>query len=102
AFGTDRRSAHGGPPRCPPLVVSNRLPSLRSGPNVGGPEAAAGGLANAVMAALRRHPGSSWMGWTGRPSQDGEPEDLTQRIVRGVRFLGLPLTKDEIELYYNG
>jgi trehalose 6-phosphate synthase len=84
------------------FVVSNRLPSLRSDLNVGGPEAPAGGLANAVMAALRRHPGSSWMGWTGRPAQDEDNEELSQRIVRGVRFLGLPLSKVEIELYYNG
>ena len=84
------------------VVVSNRLPSLRSGPNVGGPEAAAGGLAPAVLAALRRHAGSSWCGWTGRVAQDDETEALSQRIVRGVRFLGLPLTKVEVELYYNG
>jgi len=80
------------------VVVSNRLPSLRSGPNVGGPEAAAGGLAPAVLAALRRHAGSSWCGWTGRVAQDDETEALSQRIVRGVRFLGLPLTKVEVEL----
>jgi len=84
------------------LVVSNRLPSLRSGPAIAGPETAAGGLANAVLAALRRHPGSSWVGWTGRAAQDGEGEELSQRIVRGVRFLGMPLSRVEVDLYYSG
>jgi trehalose-6-phosphate synthase len=41
-------------------------------------------------------------GLEGTPAQDGESEELSQRIVRGVRFLGIPLSKVEVDLYYNG
>jgi len=84
------------------VVVSNRLPGLRAGPGLGGPEAPAGGLANAVFGALRRHPGSIWAGWNGRTSFDESPDEISNRIVRGVRFVGLPLSKVELDLYYNG
>jgi trehalose 6-phosphate synthase len=84
------------------VVVSNRLPSLRSGLTVGGSEATAGGLASALFGALRRAPESLWVGWNGKTGQSGSADETTHRIVRGVRFLGLSLSKSEVDLYYNG
>ena len=84
------------------VVVSNRLPSPRSSLTVGGPEATAGGLTNAVFGALLRASESLWVGWNGRVSRKQGDEAPTHRIVRGVRFLGLPLSKSEVDLYYNG
>jgi trehalose 6-phosphate synthase len=84
------------------IVVSNRLPSLRATPALGGPTAAAGGLASAVLAALQRYPESLWFGWSGRTLRRHEEPALERRTWRGVSFAGLPLSKEELDEYYFG
>jgi len=84
------------------VVVSNRLPIVR--PMAGSHEVdiPAGGLASAVFAALRRAPGSLWLGWSGKV----EPADRAHQIARtragGVDLIGLPLMQREASDYYQG
>ncbi len=84
------------------VVVSNRLPSLRAVPALGGPEVPAGGLAAALLAALHRFPDSLWFGWSGKTHQAGDPDFVTQKTARGVRFVGTALTRAELDEYYYG
>ncbi len=76
------------------VVVSNRVAPVNEG------RAAAGGLAVAVLAALRRS-GGIWFGWSGKvvPAV-GETVDLTEsgRLTRATVDLG----ERDHEEYYNG
>jgi trehalose 6-phosphate synthase len=84
------------------VVVSNRLPLVKPR---GGPEEAeipAGGLASAVFAALRRVPGSLWLGWNGRVSSSQRAQVPSRQRIAGVDLLGLPLTPREAAGYYHG
>lgn len=77
------------------VVVSNRvaLPSqAKSG--------SAGGLAVAVMAALRQR-GGVWFGWSGEVSEaaDGTPKTLE---AGKVTFATVDLTPQDYDEYYNG
>jgi trehalose 6-phosphate synthase len=84
------------------VVVSNRLPIVR--PSTGSDEAEipAGGLASAVFAALRRVPGSIWLGWNGRVSSSQRAPIVSRQRVAGVDLLGLHLTPKEAAGYYHG
>jgi trehalose 6-phosphate synthase len=84
------------------VVVSNRLPAFRPVADSSLVDIPAGGLASAVFTALRRVPGSLWLGWNGRI----EPADRAGRLSRsrfaGVEVLGIPLTPREQTDYYQG
>jgi trehalose 6-phosphate synthase len=85
------------------VVVSNRLPSLpasRGAPF--GSETTAGGLAAAILAALRSRPGSSWIGWNGRSPAVVRPGALTRTERSGVELVTLGLSHAEFESYYLG
>jgi trehalose 6-phosphate synthase len=75
------------------VVVSNRLPM----PSERGPRA--GGLAVALADAL--HPGSLWLGWSGRrahaPSETPELSDAD-----GLTFAAIDMTEAEYHAYYVG
>ena len=76
------------------VVVSNRVAPVNEG------RAAAGGLAVAVLAALRRS-GGIWFGWSGKVvAVPGETVDLTEsgRVGRASVDLG----ERDYEEYYNG
>ena len=76
------------------IVVSNRVtPGDAS-------TASAGGLAVAMLAALKER-GGLWFGWNGEACQnpDIKPE-ITK--TRNLTFATIPLPKEDINLYYNG
>jgi trehalose 6-phosphate synthase len=75
------------------VCVSNRVSLPRR-------NAAAGGLAVGVLAALRRT-GGLWFGWSGEVREKLSSE--AEITVRGnIRFATMDLTPQEFELYYNG
>ena len=84
------------------VVVSNRLPVVRPSSDPDEAEIPAGGLASAVFAALRRVPGSVWLGWNGRVSSSQRAPNLSRQRVAGVDLIGLPLTAREAAGYYHG
>ena len=76
------------------VVVSNRVAPIDEG------RTAAGGLAVAVLAALRRS-GGIWFGWSGEVvASPGETVHLTER--GGLATATVDLGEDDYEAYYNG
>jgi trehalose 6-phosphate synthase len=84
------------------VVVSNRLPTVRAKGGVGDPEAPVGGLAAALVSALKRRPGSAWFGWNGRVLAPHAPRRATRQTTPDFTLIGLPLTQAEIDGYYLG
>jgi trehalose 6-phosphate synthase len=84
------------------VVVSNRLPIVKPLGHQDEAEIPAGGLASAVFAALRRVPGSIWLGWNGRVSSSARAPIVSRQRAAGVDLLGLPLTAREAAGYYHG
>ncbi|ROO84459.1 trehalose 6-phosphate synthase [Actinocorallia herbida] len=80
------------------VVVANRLPVDR----VVGPEGevgwrrSPGGLVTAITPLMRERDGA-WIGWTG--AADEEAESFTED---GLRLVPVPLSADDVELYYEG
>src|ERR1700675_4020315 len=83
------------------INVSNRLPILirkhASGARV---ERSSGGLATALEAGWRDHPGG-WLGWAG-PSPNQHVEPLLVRASQGRSYTlrAIALTEDEIAKFY--
>ena len=76
------------------VVVSNRVAIPTGG---GTPP---GGLAVAVLAALKEH-GGMWFGWSGEVTGDADPEiGITRR--RNITYATVDLERTEHEQYYNG
>jgi trehalose 6-phosphate synthase len=84
------------------VVVSNRLPALRSRETLEQPDVSAGGLASAILGALRRVPGSMWLGWSGKVISSQGADKLTHHRIGGVEFVGIDLTQVEVDDYYLG
>ncbi len=86
--------AHQAPrPDRPIVVAANRLPVMRTDD---GWAASPGGLVRALLPMLR-DTGGTWVGWTGTPDDTAEPFN-----VEGVELHPVPISADEIELYYEG
>jgi len=84
-----------GPPIDRPIVIAaNRLPVMRT--DDGGWTPSPGGLVRALYPMLRES-GGTWVGWTGDPDDDADPF-----TVEGVDLHPVPISADEIELYYEG
>jgi len=75
------------------VAVSNRV-----GPVKGA--AAAGGLAVALVDALRER-GGLWFGWSGRTAPPGKARLRTEK-VDGMTLATLDLTQQELDGFYNG
>lgn len=75
------------------ICVSNRVSLPRR-------NAAAGGLAVGVLAALRRT-GGVWFGWNGEFG-DGERSEPDVHVRDGVTYVSIEFRREEFELYYNG
>jgi trehalose 6-phosphate synthase len=80
-------------PERPIVVAANRLPVMRTDD---GWTASPGGLVRALLPMLR-DTGGTWVGWTGNSDDHAEPFD-----VDGVDLHPVPISADEIELYYEG
>ncbi|WP_303721846.1 trehalose-6-phosphate synthase [Malonomonas rubra] len=86
------------------IVVSNRLPLVVE--KIGdewqiGP--AAGGLVTALEPVMRRVNGL-WIGWPGSAAKAAPYAELFERFAEqhGYRLAGVPLTEEDVELYYQG
>ncbi len=77
----------------PIVVAANRLPVMRT-PEGWSPSP--GGLVRALLPMLR-DTGGTWVGWTG---DSGSGTDAFN--VEGVELHPVPITAEEIELYYEG
>ena len=82
-----------GSPRRPIVVAANRLPVMRT---ADGWSPSPGGLVRALLPMLRDS-GGTWVGWTGDAGGDIDPF-----TVDGVQLHPVPITAEEIELYYEG
>jgi trehalose 6-phosphate synthase len=82
------------PPTDRPIVIAaNRLPVMRTDD---GWTASPGGLVRALLPMLR-DTGGTWVGWT------GNSDDHTDAFeVEGVDLQPVPISAEEIELYYEG
>lgn len=76
------------------VVVSNRvaMPTGTTTPP--------GGLAVAVLAALKDH-GGLWFGWSGEVTAESDPEVRTLKR-RNISYATIDLHEDDHEQYYNG
>jgi trehalose 6-phosphate synthase len=80
------------------VVVSNRLP-VDYEPDASGGAAwkpSPGGLVTALQPVMRAADGV-WIGWAGKPGLDLEP-----LVADGMHLVPVPLSADEVELYYEG
>jgi len=77
----------------PIVVAANRLPVMRTDE---GWAPSPGGLVRALLPMLR-DTGGIWVGWTGNPDDEAEPF-----VVEGVELHPVPISEEEIELYYEG
>jgi trehalose 6-phosphate synthase len=77
----------------PIVVAANRLPVMRTDD---GWTASPGGLVRALLPMLR-DTGGTWVGWTGNSDDDTAPF-----AVEGVDLHPVPISAQEIELYYEG
>jgi trehalose 6-phosphate synthase len=79
------------------IVLSNRLPVLRTGRGrSSGWMTSPGGLVSALTPILRKRSGT-WIGWTGSPGPAPEPFDH-----EGIHNHPIHLTKPEVEGFYEG
>jgi trehalose 6-phosphate synthase len=76
------------------VVVSNRVAPVDEG------QSTAGGLAVAVLAALRDH-GGIWFGWNGEVATS-VPERPDIRPVNELTYATIPLTRRDYNEYYTG
>ena len=81
------------------LVVSNRLPVDRAGDGEGddnGWRRSPGGLVTALAPVMEKSDGA-WVGWHGAPDEELEPFEHDS-----MALVPVPLSSDELELYYEG
>ncbi len=86
----------GAPLDRPIVIAANRLPVMRDDSTESGWTASPGGLVRALLPMLRSS-GGTWVGWTGDPDDNAEPFS-----VDGVDLHPVPISADEVELYYEG
>lgn len=80
------------------VVVSNRLPvdHVVDGDGVSSWKPSPGGLVTALEPVMRAADGA-WVGWAGRPDLELTPFDHD-----GIRIVPVPLSADDLEMYYEG
>lgn len=80
------------------VVVANRLPVDRIVDDDGGTSwrRSPGGLVTAIAPVMRRRQGA-WIGWSG-----GAGETLPSFTTDGMALVPVPLTTEDVELYYEG
>jgi trehalose 6-phosphate synthase len=84
------------------LVLSNRLPELRSTEAAQeGRKQSVGGLVSALRPVLERHRGI-WLGWSGRTRSDAVPTDVGVDVVQGISLAWVDFPDEWQRGYYNG
>jgi alpha,alpha-trehalose-phosphate synthase [UDP-forming]/trehalose-phosphatase len=84
------------------LVVSNRLPELRSVESSLDPrKQSVGGLVSALRPVLARRKGI-WLGWSGRTRQVATPTDVELDEVGGLALAWVDFPEEWQRRYYNG
>ncbi|MEU7000573.1 trehalose-6-phosphate synthase [Nonomuraea sp. NPDC046570] len=80
------------------LIVANRLPVDRTVEPDGTASwrRSPGGLVTAIAPVMQRRDGA-WLGWSGAPDEDFKPFDQD-----GMNLIPIPLSSQEVELYYEG
>jgi len=79
------------------VVISNRV----AVPKARGAAGAQGGLAGALLAALRDRNGL-WFGWSGQESESGRTGHIDTQTNDGVTTATIDLSQRDIDEYYNG
>ena len=84
------------------LVISNRLPELRSTRTTDdGKKQNVGGLVSALKPVLERHDGI-WLGWSGRTHADPAPSEARLGMVDGMALAWVDFPEEWHRRYYNG
>jgi alpha,alpha-trehalose-phosphate synthase [UDP-forming]/trehalose-phosphatase len=84
------------------LVVSNRLPELRSpGAAHEGRKQSVGGLVSALRPVLERHQGL-WLGWSGRTRADAVPTEVGLGVIDAMALAWVDFPEEWQRRYYNG
>jgi alpha,alpha-trehalose-phosphate synthase [UDP-forming]/trehalose-phosphatase len=84
------------------LVISNRLPELRSADSVHeGRKQAVGGLVSALRPVLEKHEGI-WLGWSGRTRSEAVPTELAFGVVDRMALAWVDFPEEWQRRYYNG
>lgn len=86
------------------LVVSNRLPELRSADAGGGEgdrKKNVGGLVSALRPVLEAHDGV-WLGWSGRTRSGKDVGEVGQSVAQGLSLAAVDFPEAWHRQYYNG
>jgi trehalose 6-phosphate synthase len=84
------------------LVISNRLPELRSTDAAhDARKKGVGGLVSALRPVLERHQGI-WLGWSGRARADAVPTEMGLGVVEGIALAWVDFPEEWQRRYYNG
>ncbi len=84
------------------VVVANRLPvEYTPDSPEGGWSRSPGGLVSALEPALRGRD-AIWIGWNGHLGSSDEPVPELPDDIDGLGIVGVPLTAEQVELYYEG
>jgi trehalose 6-phosphate synthase len=92
-----RDAAAGAPYRL--LVLSNRLPDLRSAGDARTKNV--GGLVSALRPVLEKHKGI-WLGWSGRTHQGADTGPVSLETFHGLSLAAVDFPEEWHRLYYNG
>ena len=93
----DEDPASGAPYRL--LVLSNRLPELRSSADTR--QKSVGGLVSALRPVLERRKGI-WLGWSGRTHGGDEAGPVSSNMAQGLSLASVDFPEEWHRLYYNG
>ncbi len=84
------------------LILSNRLPELRSAPaSPAARKQNVGGLVSALEPVIADHNGI-WLGWSGRTTAGPRPSDLVVDVVDGLPLARVDFPQEWHRHYYNG
>jgi trehalose 6-phosphate synthase len=93
------RIARAEPPPYRLLVLSNRLPELRSAGDTR--QKNVGGLVSALRPVLESRNGV-WLGWSGRTHGTGDDLPVTLNAAHGLSLASIDFPEEWHRLYYNG
>jgi alpha,alpha-trehalose-phosphate synthase [UDP-forming]/trehalose-phosphatase len=84
------------------LILSNRLPELRSADaSLDARKRSVGGLVSALAPVLAEHQGI-WLGWSGRTRPDAKPAEVDFDVVGGIALAWVDFPEEWQHGYYNG
>ncbi len=85
------------------VVVSNRLPKLKTGEQwKQGKVPSSGGLVSALLPVMEMSSKGVWMGWSGKSEAEKRSGTLHEYDMPVVKLVSMDLSEKEVNTYYNG